>query len=279
MCSLFHYLLVFFLSNVHSDTIDCSGDGACSNTLVTCVSGEACTVNCDGDGACQRLTIECPSKQDCNVNCIGGASGCRYAVIKATDSSALWLSGCGSASYQCYSMEIYCPPQRGGVAKCHITGGDAPRNFDFWNLNGFNDLDASEYSGSCYGCGIGSYMKCEHDYSSQCLVSDSEWSCDPSQPPTICNNPPTYSVGQVSTGLSPGSIFIIVLLSLFVSYCVVGTVYQGKKNQKWVIPNYSLWRALPSLFLAGCKVTIEYLQNLRARSDNDSLMKDTDIEL
>ena len=180
-------------------------------------------------------------------------------------------------------MEIYCPPQRGGSAKCHITGGDAPRNSDFWNLNGFNDLDTSEYTGSCFGCGIGSYMKCEHDYSSECLISDSEWTCDPSQPPTICNDPPTFSDSELSNGLSTGWIVIIILFSVFMLYCIAGYVYNGKKNENWKhvshnIPNYGLWKALPSLTITGCKVTYEFMMNLRSRGD-DSLMQDTDIEL
>ena len=176
-------------------------------------------------------------------------------------------------------MYIYCPPKVGDTKKCHITGGNAPRNFDMYNINGFNDVDFSEYTGSIYGGGIGAYMFCEEGYESSCQISPSNWTCDPTQSPTICNDPPPPSIDSGSSGLSGGWIFIIIFLSVFMLYCLIGFVYKGQKNKEWKywnIPNFEFWRALPNMTMLGCKVTYQWL----SRSNNEeSGLKTTDQEV
>mmetsp|Transcript_49159 Transcript_49159/g.44015 ORF Transcript_49159/g.44015 Transcript_49159/m.44015 type:complete len:292 (+) Transcript_49159:29-904(+) len=276
-------LCLILIVKIDGDTHNCNSDNQCNaDNPVICASGESCTVNCDGDGACYHGKISCPAGQDCTVNCIGGNNGCRYADIDATHSRELWLTGCNYAGSLCYSMFIYCPPKVGDTKKCHMTGGGAPKNFDIYSINGFRDVDFSQYNGGCYGCGIGAFMFCEQDWKSQCQISESNWTCDATQPSgysTICNNPPIPSIDSGSNGLSGGWIFIIIFFTGFLLYCLAGFVYKGQKNKEWKywnIPNFNFWRALPAMVLVGCKVTYQWL----SRSNNDdSLLKTTDQEV
>eukprot|EP01084_Bolivina_argentea_P139290 245057_1 len=67
-------------------------------------------------------------------------------------------------------------------------------------------------------------------------------------------------------GMSVGTIVIIVFLSCFVTYCVVGYTFRGFKTKEWMdlkanVPHYIFWDMLPQWIAAGCKVSFEYVRN------------------
>jgi len=83
---------------------------------------------------------------------------------------------------------------------------------------------------------------------------------------------------QSSSTLSGGWIFIIIFLSVFVLYCIVGYIVMAKTVNKERgfgdfsnnIPNKTLWIKCIFLVIAGCSVTKEYLiQKLIKKNQDD----------
>ena len=67
--------------------------------------------------------------------------------------------------------------------------------------------------------------------------------------------------------ISPGSIFVIILFTGFLTYCVIGYIIMAILNRKdhayWDceanIPHLVFWIKLPQLALAGCIFTKDFL--------------------
>ena len=87
-------------------------------------------------------------------------------------------------------------------------------------------------------------------------------------PPSVPNGPtpePTSNNGNLESqddGLSTGWIIIIVFFSALIMYCIIGFVYNGKKRDEYIIPNYAMWKLLPKLTMAGCNVSYEFVRGL-----------------
>lgn len=66
--------------------------------------------------------------------------------------------------------------------------------------------------------------------------------------------------GGGDSGLSGGSIFLIILLCVTVVYVIAGCVYNVKRNQTPLgcasCPNKDFWFAIPGLAKAGCAFTV-----------------------
>jgi len=71
--------------------------------------------------------------------------------------------------------------------------------------------------------------------------------------------------GGKKSGVSVGTIFLIVTLVVAVLYVVLGCVYQRKKNEtttmKESCPNHTFWFALPGLVKDGCKYTFHMIKS------------------
>eukprot|EP01084_Bolivina_argentea_P098231 176545_1 len=82
----------------------------------------------------------------------------------------------------------------------------------------------------------------------------------PTEEPT-----PSPSSDSNSSSFTFGWLFIIILVSSFVLYCIIGYIINGyKHNKNWRkvannIPNYSFWKSFPKLIIVGCKVSYEWL--------------------
>ena len=91
---------------IHSDTIDCSSNDRCTNTLIDCLPNEDCLVLCDDIKACTGSTINCPLNGDCDILCRGGES-CRDAVFNATVSSGNLNIECQKSTDHCRNIKIF----------------------------------------------------------------------------------------------------------------------------------------------------------------------------
>ncbi|XP_025096366.1 uncharacterized protein LOC112565231 isoform X2 [Pomacea canaliculata] len=96
--------------------------------------------------------------------------------------------------------------------------------------------------------------------------------CDPSQEKTLDALGPLYSATygfvltskyccprRETTGLSAGSILLIVFFVLLFVYIVGGVAFQvgvRKSSGKEIIPNYTWWFSLPTLIKDGVKFTV-----------------------
>jgi len=85
--------------------------------------------------------------------------------------------------------------------------------------------------------------------------------------PSAC--PLVISTGSNDDGLSPGSIFLILLLVAVVVYLVGGALFRYKFQDVEVsanlIPNLPFWTAIPGLVKDGCVFTYEKIKTLSGR--------------
>lgn len=88
--------------------------------------------------------------------------------------------------------------------------------------------------------------------------------------------------------LSGGSIFVIILFVLFLSYCIIGYIICAILNRKdhpyWDceanIPHLVFWAKLPSLVVAGCLFSKDFiLALLGCEGDQDSSSSDKNENL
>ena len=67
-------------------------------------------------------------------------------------------------------------------------------------------------------------------------------------------------------GLSVGSIMIIIILTLFMIYCLMGYIVNAFKSKDWFagrdnLPQYQFWKNVPVWTMIGCKVSYDALRN------------------
>jgi hypothetical protein len=76
-----------------------------------------------------------------------------------------------------------------------------------------------------------------------------------------------------SSGLSSGSVFLLIFFTVLFVYCLGGAVYNTKrKGTKGMesIPNIDTWRALPGNIKAGCSFTKAKLTGKGAASPSSA---------
>ncbi len=85
-----------------------------------------------------------------------------------------------------------------------------------------------------------------------------------------------------SGGLSGGSIFLILVFSLFAAYWVFGFVICGFLNGKdyadlkGSCPHCSFWTAFPALVAAGCTVTKEFIMQKAGKGQEQQSLMDAE---
>lgn len=81
-------------------------------------------------------------------------------------------------------------------------------------------------------------------------------------------------------GLSGGAIFLIVVLSLWAAYFIIGFLvckfYLKRTTIADSIPHLAFWASLPGFYLAGCKIAIGFVQSKISGAKNNAGSVDSD---
>eukprot|EP01084_Bolivina_argentea_P045123 83052_1 len=217
-------LCLFNIKLLYGSYRDCKGLSKCEEATIDCNAGEHCTVDCIGQFACLAATFNCKANSTCIVLCQGDEA-CWGAVFNAYFSSELTINGCihiqGSEPRPCENIDVYCPPNVAGNAKCHLSGNDkglancTPNCGDgdageyglhFFATNGWVDIDFSAYTGTFYtvnGFGPGK-MHClgtgniNTNYDGSCDIG-TLWTCSGNTQCDLTLNPTT----SIPTTITP----------------------------------------------------------------------------
>ena len=101
-----------------------------------------------------------------------------------------------------------------------------------------------------------------------------------------CVNANLNNSGDDSSGISGGSIILIIFFSCFCMYCCIGYIYNGYKNHgindiQGNVPQSNFWFTLPKLVKAGCDISMEAMKGLcciKEHNREDLLRNRTDSE-
>lgn len=74
----------------------------------------------------------------------------------------------------------------------------------------------------------------------------------------------------VSTSLSGGWVFIIILLVSVFIYVVAGLAYNKKRNDIWQCPQWDFWKTVPGLVFAGFGATFNCIKGLFGKGSTKS---------
>lgn len=136
--------------------------------------------------------------------------------------------------------------------------GNNPRQFQakfICNLNAGDGIAVSAGEG---------FTRCTYLF-----IVETKWAC-----PNEIFNPSSNK----SNTLSPGSIFLIILLSIIFGYFLFGWFISSFINRKdrpfndiyGNIPHVTFWRKLPSLVYAGCCFTKDFCVGMFQKEDNST---------
>eukprot|EP01084_Bolivina_argentea_P174888 302908_1 len=95
---------------------------------------------------------------------------------------------------------------------------------------------------------------------------------------------PVTDTSDSISSMSGGTVFIIIVIVLFSSYCLIGYIFNGYKRNEWKdikqnTPHlHTFWVYLPSLVVTGCRVSYEYLYSVIGKESphQDTLIDDGD---
>eukprot|EP01084_Bolivina_argentea_P286653 491769_1 len=154
--------------------IGCLSHYSCKGTTIQTSNSGDFQVTCPATEACRDMKLICPQNNKCTMEC-NAYYGCYNSSVDARYSSELHITGCIGTS-SCADVSIWAPPNLNGNKTCYLEGDDDLNKLTIYAVNGWNDIDLSNYIGTNYARGSG-VMYCNSDYSDSCYISDLSWNC------------------------------------------------------------------------------------------------------